>query len=106
MTQQTPKFKEPSFLADVDANGCFATREQFFEAMTSFSLNNELMFLWRGHGYTSIRTNDKTFAISEWNKVETDREFNSVDEMLENYVLATGEKLGEVITQVEIESFS
>ena len=90
-----------AMLSGVIETGKYVVVEEFIEDMET---GLEVMFEWRKHGYTVFRNNDKKFDIGEWYKDETDRIFDSVNELLDNYILATGEKLREVITQVRVKS--
>lgn len=90
-----------TYLPDVGESGFYSFVPDFIKDLeTGF----EITINWRGHEYLVYRYGDE-FRIGETYH-DDDQIFETPQELLDNAVMVTGEKFGDVVLQVEVDSIS
>ncbi|MDR3279160.1 MAG: hypothetical protein LBT23_01495 [Synergistaceae bacterium] len=84
-----------------DIDGHFASVEDFILALTEHGCN-EIEFDYDGHSYCVADYKPP----QAWEAYKTIRSFKDVPDMVDNYVVHTGERLREIITKLVVESSS
>lgn len=101
---EVPKFKSKGDIF-METNRINTLSYETFETISSFkrsvSHGAEIELVWKNIIYSITHTDDSKISISQAYKQETEKLYNTADELL-TYQLQTGETLKEIITKAEI----